>query len=747
MTTIDDVKVYCFSGFVKHASLVNKVYPLQPGEEGPRASDLAYLVFYAQHRPEKLKKVGAYLLKRYYWDAAKDKRAFHKVTLDILSALIDGCPSMLSYFAIPAVTILSEMAAIGDSHLLTKVAACFIKFCAHYDASLDSDPTFFPLFAALIDRFCEYATPTASSASAAVPSGPDTPDAPDTHAGQETTLSGLEAVKAVAFSPFIFSSTKSEKYASKIIPPLLANIRARAPATRAGTPASSSGGPASTRSAASPSPAAAQPSGTAVDADGISPRLAAVPTTEGIHQRAARDDAEQAALAAQRRLSIFDDLIHENELSAIAVKALQRLARAATASAIAHIVIPIFAYLDAQSRWNNVEYATAVVRAVTAVSTTPTQTILLGQVLTRINSPAFAHKNKLLSILPQLGLGTPCLAISLTDVLDALQRVQAESPVQTQSVLAWLTRTFTGPTGAGARDALATMVPRFSQPSQLAAIVNVLEAHQQQQPSSVIYGLTLDALEPLAPVLDRSDDASWAVRGRIVRVLAAATPTPALNPVVLANMAPRLAAAYAADPAAAAALARAHWPAHPAETARLLRLWQSEDNGGVPGPVARAALDGSRALSPAIAAVVPAVANIANLGTDAAGMAGIDVTALLLVLGGGPAHLPQSGSTSVDRGIIANGGTTVSPGTTTPKSPSLNRQQSVLRFSSMERKTTPDEFHAILSGKHVLERPISLGPGFTMPVRLYISIYSIANGSRTAIIQPPEDLDDVLDSI
>ncbi|KAJ1497423.1 plasma membrane localization protein [Coelomomyces lativittatus] len=117
-STIEDIKIYCFSGFVKHASLVNAVYPTKAGEEGPRPSQLSYLMYYAQHRTEKLAKVGKFLQKRFSWDAAKDKRAFHRVTLEILNSLIDTCHANLSYFAKPLISILNEMFELGDSSLL-----------------------------------------------------------------------------------------------------------------------------------------------------------------------------------------------------------------------------------------------------------------------------------------------------------------------------------------------------------------------------------------------------------------------------------------------------------------------------------------------------------------------------------------------------------------------------------------------------------------------------------------------------
>ncbi|ORZ37850.1 hypothetical protein BCR44DRAFT_1026829 [Catenaria anguillulae PL171] len=662
-TTMDDVKVYCFSGFVKHASLVNKVYPTQPGEEGPRASDLAYLVFYAQHRPEKLAKVGRYLHKRYTWDAAKDRRAFHKVTLDILNALIDGCPTQLAYFARNAIMILADMADIGDSHLLTHITATFIKFCSHYDASLDSDPVFAPLFMALIDRFCVFAEPGSAGKTA------------ELHESHETNLSGLEAMKAIAFSPFIFTSAKSEKYVAKIIPPILANIKVR-------TPNSPS---ASTTSPTSADPTSASPPGPQ------QPSAHQSRTSLAADQAARTDDAAYASFSRQRRLSIFDDLINDDELSMVALKALQKLARSATASAIAHVVLPVFAYLDSKGKWNEADWATLVVRAVVTVSSTPMQTVLLAQVLSRLTSPAFKWRSKLLCVLPKLKLGTPCLAISLTDVVDTVAKCAAEHATGALACIAWITRAFAP---AAVRDALATMVPRLTQPSQLACMVDVLDEDK------VRAEVTLDMIETLFPVLDRADEASAEVKAKVVELVGKVGVT--MHAGTLAALAPR--AAVVGDEAV-----KRHWARQPVEVARLIRMAVA-GHAGVPEHTAAAAVV-------AVRGMVPRLDQVRGITDDLRSFGDVDLEALLAVLTGVGASPMASGLT---------GGTAVSqsvPGSSNdqqqvPAPGELVKHGSVLRFASMERKATTEEFRNILHGKPVLERPISLGPGFQLPVRL-----------------------------
>ncbi|KAI9183305.1 membrane anchoring protein efr3a [Blastocladiella emersonii ATCC 22665] len=683
MSTMDDVKVYCFSGFVKHASLVNKVYPTQPGEEGARGSDLAYLVFYAKHRPEKLAKVGRYLHKHYGWDAAKDRRGYHRVTLEILDALIDSCHEQLSYFAANTIQILSEMAELGDSVLLTHITATLIKFNAHYDGALDTDPVFAPLFHALLDRFCDYAMPRSGSSGGANP------------ASHQTALAGLEAIKSVAFSRFVFASSKSEKYAAKIVPPIMANIRPGAPGSGSGaaTTAATTGAPANGSAPSSPPHSPQRTEAAAAAA------------------AAARDDAEYAALQAQRRVSIYDDLVHDDELSHIALQSLQRLVRSATATTIANVILPVFGYLDANAKWADTPYTTLVMRAITAVSST----IVLGQILTRLNTPAFQHKARLLAVLPQTRLSTPCLAISLTDVVDCLLRNSAEHPVPAQKALAWLTAAFTHPPTA-ARDALATMVPKLDQPSQLSAVLGVLEAHADragaEPPSTDPFAL--DTLEPLFPLLARTDDASRDIRARTATLIARAAPT--LRPAPLTLLAvylPRI-----ADATVARQIVAHHWAAHPVEAARLVR---GAARGEYPPALARAAID-------AVRPRVPALATLAVFAPEGEGLEGenVDLDAIAAAMAGRPATAGTAttfATAQTSRDLDA----AESEAAASVSVAELPKHQSVLRFASLERKATTDEFRAILNGKPVLERPISMGPGWSVPA--------------------DDDVDDVLDKI
>ena len=63
----------CCSWAYNHVKLINNVYPTEPGEEGPRASALSLLVYYAASKPNKLPKIGAHLEKRLKSDVKNNK--------------------------------------------------------------------------------------------------------------------------------------------------------------------------------------------------------------------------------------------------------------------------------------------------------------------------------------------------------------------------------------------------------------------------------------------------------------------------------------------------------------------------------------------------------------------------------------------------------------------------------------------------------------------------------------------------
>ena len=74
--------------YYKHATLIRNVYPQNPGEEGPRASALSLLLFYATSKPQKLSKIGRFLENRVQTDLRSHKYGHVRVSLDIINMLL-----------------------------------------------------------------------------------------------------------------------------------------------------------------------------------------------------------------------------------------------------------------------------------------------------------------------------------------------------------------------------------------------------------------------------------------------------------------------------------------------------------------------------------------------------------------------------------------------------------------------------------------------------------------------------------
>ncbi|RKP11737.1 hypothetical protein BJ684DRAFT_21682, partial [Piptocephalis cylindrospora] len=148
------------SAFSKHAQLIKKCYPTLPEEKGPKSSDLAYLVFYATSRPEKLVKVGAFLEKQSRSDLYHLHFEHVEVTLKILDTLIRECHKDVSLFSGNILSILSQALAIPKQPSLTRTTTqTFIRFCQCPDAhaALALDHQLNSTFIQLLDQYATYA--------------------------------------------------------------------------------------------------------------------------------------------------------------------------------------------------------------------------------------------------------------------------------------------------------------------------------------------------------------------------------------------------------------------------------------------------------------------------------------------------------------------------------------------------------------------------------------------------------------
>jgi hypothetical protein len=82
----------------------------------------------------------------------------------------------------------------------------------------------------------------------------------------------------------------------------------------------------------------------------------------------AQEEANYAAFVAQRRVSIFDDVITGSELAQVAISSLQRLVRAASASSIGIVIVPVLEFLEANGKWEDIMYSTLILRSITSAS-------------------------------------------------------------------------------------------------------------------------------------------------------------------------------------------------------------------------------------------------------------------------------------------------------------------------------------------------------------------------------------------
>ncbi|KAJ3205675.1 hypothetical protein HDU82_005036 [Entophlyctis luteolus] len=112
-----------------HAALVDKVYPTEPGETAPRASNLSTLLFYANAKPIKLLKVGAYVARRVESDLARGRTGliilrYVTVSLLIIDALIAQCqPADVSIMAEDVLHIVDTVLSSSDPDLLLQATS------------------------------------------------------------------------------------------------------------------------------------------------------------------------------------------------------------------------------------------------------------------------------------------------------------------------------------------------------------------------------------------------------------------------------------------------------------------------------------------------------------------------------------------------------------------------------------------------------------------------------------------------
>ncbi|KAI9343963.1 hypothetical protein BDR26DRAFT_1006119 [Obelidium mucronatum] len=193
-----------------HAALVNKVYPTDPGETGPRPSHLSTLLFYANSKPIKLVKVGEYLVKKVETDLGRSKIGFVKVSLQIVDALMAQCPAThINLMAKNVLKIIDLVLASPDPELILEATSTFVTFNSLYRHDTIMDIELTSLYSKLVHQFCGNCTLITKN----------------TLVQQKIHLSGLRAIQSIAASDTFLVNPKAPEYVSHMIPAILSNLQ------------------------------------------------------------------------------------------------------------------------------------------------------------------------------------------------------------------------------------------------------------------------------------------------------------------------------------------------------------------------------------------------------------------------------------------------------------------------------------------------------------------------------------------
>ncbi|KAJ2082170.1 plasma membrane localization protein [Coemansia sp. RSA 988] len=144
--------------YVKHASLIERCFPPEKsGDTAPSSSELSYLVYYAQSKPAKLTKVGAFLSRRIARDIQRRRPSDVLVGLRIYDALLSACGGDLNFFANNVLESLEAVLASANSELAVAATRTFAQFCrCHSGATLAIDKDLCASYSRLLRTFAGY---------------------------------------------------------------------------------------------------------------------------------------------------------------------------------------------------------------------------------------------------------------------------------------------------------------------------------------------------------------------------------------------------------------------------------------------------------------------------------------------------------------------------------------------------------------------------------------------------------------
>jgi hypothetical protein len=253
------------------------------------------------------------------------------------------------------------------------------------------------------------------------------------------------------------------------------------------------------------------------------------------------------------------------------------------------------------------------------------------------------------------------------------------------------------------RDYLSTVVSKIVSVPILFTILSTMEDYmrhssqsqsmkisENKEPASEMYSvITLEMLEPIAKLLDHSNEE---LRIKVVQVLTLGEPSPSSSFKFLVPEKEKKATRLLGIPQS---IVLDFFYRHAVSRSQWVFITRNLSHS-----IVRAMLAYVRdhhhleELS-----MIPAVPNEKELKDEEALM-GVDLDRVIAVLEGIRDHLAAPKMSSEN-----SGEQTISR---------LYKPRSVLRFQSIERSATTDEFRAILEGKQVVERPVSIANEWNM---------------------------------
>ncbi|TPX43809.1 NAD+ kinase [Synchytrium endobioticum] len=284
---------------------------LNSGQEGPQPSNLSKLIFYASSKPQKLAKIGAYLEKRLKLDLRRYRVGYVRVTLQIISALIDQCRQHLNLFSKSVLRIILEILGNPDPDLIVMSTSVFVSFSRYYDHTASEDVELNDVYSHLVDKFCALATYLTA----------------DQSIQHKMHLAGLKGLHSMVASDTFLSGSRSAIYANKIIPAAMSNVH--------------------------------DPIESASENETESATSSRTPTKQ------APPSSEAGGCPPTKRASITDDLITDFELEHIADGTLRDMFVRSNVVSVKFLLPPVLQYLDEHEKWPSSIYVIHIIHVIT----------------------------------------------------------------------------------------------------------------------------------------------------------------------------------------------------------------------------------------------------------------------------------------------------------------------------------------------------------------------------------------------